>query len=156
MQNELVRIIDRTVGVLIPEAKPVLDASDLENLQKAVREIVVPPHVTEFAADIIFATQPEHQSSMDKVKQFVRYGSGPRGAQTLVLAAKAKALMNGRYNASREDIERLIAPSLRHRISLNFDGQSDGINTDQLLEEVVNNLSKQKDYDKAIKVKVEA
>jgi MoxR-like ATPase len=156
LQNELVEIIDRTVGSIIPQAKPVLDVSDLGNLQKAVREIVVPSHVTEFAADIILATQPEHQSSMDKVKQYVRYGSGPRGAQTLVLAAKAKALVNGRYNASREDIERLICPALRHRISLNFDGQSDGISTDQLLEDVVKNVSKQKDYDKSIKVKVEA
>ena len=93
LENELVKIVNQTVGSYIPKAKPVLNATDLENLQKAVREIIVPSHVTEFAAKIILATQPENQLSMEKVKQYVRYGSGPRGAQTLILASKAKALI---------------------------------------------------------------
>jgi MoxR-like ATPase len=150
-QEELVRIIDQTVGNDIPEASQVLDVKDLEVLQKAVREIIVPSHVTEFAADLVLQTQPENLMCIDKVKQYVRYGSGPRGAQTLILAAKAMALMNGRYNASRDDVISLAVPSLRHRISLNFDGQSDGVAVDNLLEDVIKNISGNKKYQEVIK-----
>jgi MoxR-like ATPase len=155
-REELVTIINQTVGSSVPVAKPVLDEENLLVLQKAVREIVVPADVAEFAADMILATQPENQTGIDRVKQFVRYGSGPRGAQTLILASKAKALIAGRFNASREDVASLIAPSLRHRISMNFDGQSEGLKTDELLEEIVKSVSNRKNYDDAISLKDKA
>jgi MoxR-like ATPase len=152
VREELVRIIDQTVGNSTPEAIAVLESQDLVLIQKAVRDIIVPPNVMEFAADIILATQPENETCIEKVRQYVRYGSGPRGAQTLILASKAKALIDGRYNASRDDVISVAAPALRHRISMNFDGQSEGVNSDTLLGDIIKGVTAVKKYDEAIRV----
>ena len=136
-ETELVSIIERTVGTAVAGAQPVMDGEELQQLQKAVREVVVPSNVTEYAARLVLATQPSQEKALSHIRQFVRFGAGPRGAQTLILAGKARALMNGRFNVSFEDIQRLLLPALRHRIGLNFDGQSEGIQIDQLLLEIL-------------------
>ena len=135
--EELVAIVDLTAAGVEPELQPSLDAQRLKALQKAVREVAAPAPVTEFAARIVLATQPENLSAPEGVKHWVRYGSGPRGAQTLVLAAKARALMAGRFHVGIEDLEALVGPALGHRIALNFDGQSEGITPADLLVQVV-------------------
>jgi MoxR-like ATPase len=139
-EAELVSIIDRTLGTLVPTAEAVLDIAELRSLQQVVREVVVPPHVASFAARLILATQPDQKNALPQVRQFVRYGSGPRGAQALILAGKAKALTTGRFNVSLDDIQQLAFPALRHRIALNFDGQSEGVRVDDLLQSIINSL----------------
>ncbi len=141
--TEMLEIIERTVGTNTPTCEAVLNVSELEVLQKAVREVVVPPQVADYTVRFVLATQPEHQLSSSKIRQYVRYGAGPRAAQTLILAGKAMALISGRFNVGLEDIQKLVGPALRHRIALNFDGQCEGIQIDQLLDEIIKELPKE-------------
>lgn len=139
-ESELETIIERTVGVNNPVIESILGAAELKAMQLAVREVVVPPHVTNYTARLVLATQPDRDSVLPRIKQYVKYGAGPRGAQSLVLAAKARALMLGRFNVCLEDVQKLIQPALRHRIALNFDGHSEGIVIDDLLNEIISGL----------------
>jgi MoxR-like ATPase len=136
-RDELIEIIDRTAGADVPTAEAVMRAEDLVVLQRATRDVIAPPHVTEFAARLVLATQPERAESSEAVRRFVRYGAGPRGAQALILAAKARALVQGRFNAGIDDLEYCIEPALRHRVAMNFDGQSEGIRSESLLKDIV-------------------
>ncbi|NLZ43932.1 MAG: AAA domain-containing protein [Clostridia bacterium] len=136
-EAELVEIIQSTSGLEVPACRPVLNREELLALQKAVREVVVPPSVAGYAARLVLATQPGEETTTAGVRKYVRYGAGPRGAQTLVMAAKARALTMGRLNAGVEDVQEVVLPALRHRIGLNFDGLSEGVSIDRLLEEVI-------------------
>lgn len=140
-RDELCAILDRTLGQELPEAGPVLGPSELPALQAAAREIVVPDIVRERAACAILATQPGRPEAPESVRRWVRYGAGPRGAQALVMAAKACALMDGRPNASLEDLERCLLPALRHRVALNYEGLSEGLNSDRLVMDAWNSLA---------------
>lgn len=144
--DQLVAIVDRTAGGEEPELEACLDGDRLRALQKAVRAVVASGPVTEFASRLVLATQPDHEGAPDAVRRWIRYGSGPRGAQTLVLAAKARALMAGRYHAGIEDVEALVEPALGHRIALNFDGQSEGITPGAVLGQVVEAVRKAKPW----------
>src|SRR5690554_6702485 len=136
-EEELVEIIQSTSGPAVPSCRPVLSREELLALQKAVREVVVPPNVAGYAARLVLGTQPGEKATTAGVRQYVRYGAGPRGAQALVMAAKAQALSTGRLNAGVEDVQAVALPALRHRIGLNFDGQSEGVSIDLLLAEVI-------------------
>lgn len=149
-EEELIAIIDRTVGSENITCEPVLTVEALEAMQRAVREVVVPPQVASFAARLVMATQPDQAYASPRVRQYVRYGAGPRGAQALILAGKARALTLGRFNVSLEDVRQVIGPSLRHRIALNFDGQSEGVSIDSLLKEVTDGLAEGKSFPAAI------
>jgi MoxR-like ATPase len=149
-ESELETIIERTVGVSTPVVEPILGVAELKTLQLAVREVVAPPDVINYTARLVLATQPDQDSALARVKQFVRYGAGPRGAQSLILAAKARALMLGRFNVCLEDVQKLVQPSLRHRVALNFDGHSEGIKVDDLLNEIVTGLPTNKTRPKEI------
>lgn len=135
-REDLVAILERTSGAEQPRARPVLREEDVLALQAAVKDIVAPPVVLDLASRLVLASRPEHPSSPAKVKKFVRFGSGPRGAQALVMAAKAKALMEGRLNASTDDVLSFAGPALRHRIHLNFEAQSEGLGVDEIVKEV--------------------
>jgi len=89
------------------------------------------------AADIVMRTRPDRPEAGEKTKRFVRYGAGPRAAQAMVLGAKARALVAGRYNASMEDLASVALPAVRHRIALNFDGMSEGVRAEEILAEAV-------------------
>lgn len=143
-EEELVAILERTVGSQMAVCQPVLGKDELATLQQAVRDVVIPPHVLNYAARLTMATQPESNSSPARIRKYLRYGAGPRGAQALTLASKAKALTEGRFNVSVEDIHAVCMPSLRHRIVLNFDGQSDGIVIETLLQEILETLPVEK------------
>lgn len=143
-EAELMAILERTVGPLSQECRPVLSGPQLQNLQRAVREVVVPPHVANYAARIVLATQPQSETALPRVKKYLRYGAGPRGAQALVLAAKARALSGERFNIGFDDVREMIYPALRHRLALNFDGLSEGITIDDILREIVATLAMEK------------
>ena len=131
--DELVRIVDGTTGSLFAEIRDVVPAEGLAALQKAVRDIVAPPAVVDYAARLVLATQPARPEAPASVRSYCRYGAGPRGAQALVLAAKAAALLDGRFHAGIKDLERFLVPALRHRVSVNFEGQSEGVTPERLV-----------------------
>jgi MoxR-like ATPase len=148
--EELVKILERTVGPSEAQAEPIMRESDVAALQRAVRDVVVPKPLMELASRIVLATQPERQDSPQDVRRFVRYGAGPRGAQALVLAAKARALLGGRYHATTEDLERCMLPALRHRIALNFEGQSEGVKVEELIAEAARAARSARAFDDAV------
>jgi MoxR-like ATPase len=136
-RGDLIEILRRTTAEETPHAQNMLSPQELIEMQKLVREVVIAPHVEELAADLLLNTHPDTESAPASVKKYVRYGASPRGAQALVLTAKARALLAGRYNVSTADIVDVCKPSLRHRIILNFEGEADGLNSDSILDDVL-------------------
>ena len=102
-----------------------------------VREVIIAPHVQDYAIRLALATHPQGPFAADVTNQYIRWGSSPRGVQTLVLAAKVRALLDGRYNVSFEDLRRVYLPGLRHRVLLNFEAQAEGIDPDEVLLKVL-------------------
>ncbi|MRG91899.1 AAA family ATPase [Polyangium spumosum] len=138
-REELHGILDRTTGMEAPEAKPVVDKKRLLAMQKLVREVPVARHVQDYAVRLLQATHPEGKS-LDLVKRFVKFGSSPRGAQALLLAAKIRALFEGRFAASVDDVKAVCLPALRHRVLLNFEGEAEGVKTDDVLLAIMKQL----------------
>jgi len=102
--------------------------------------VPVAAHVRDFASGIVMATHPQWADAPDVTRRFVRYGASPRGAQALILGAKVRALAEGRYNVSLEDLKALAAPALRHRVILNFEGEAEGIDVDTLVSQIIENV----------------
>lgn len=150
-ESELLTIMERTLGVETPSCQTALSVEELRVLQKAVREVVVPPQVSSFAVRLVLSTQPGQEFAPQQVKEFIRYGAGPRGAQALILGGKARALTQGRFNVSVEDIKELALPALRHRLALNFDGLSEGIEIDTLIGDLVKEVPVDKDQPAALR-----
>ena len=139
-REELTTILDRTTRNEKPRADKVIDGDILIKMQSLVREVIVAPHVQDYAIRLALATHPEGPFAAAATNQYVRWGSSPRGAQTLVLAAKVRALLDGRYNVSFEDLRRVYLPALRHRVLLNFEAQAEGIAADEVLLKVLDSV----------------
>jgi MoxR-like ATPase len=107
------------------------------SLRELVREVPIATHVRDLASHIVLATHPQWEQAPEISRRFVRYGASPRGAQALVLGAKVKALSEGRYNVSVEDLRAMALPALRHRLILNFEGEAEGVDVDRLIGQVV-------------------
>jgi MoxR-like ATPase len=105
-----------------------------------VREVPISRHVQDYAVRLLQATHPTQSDSLDMVKRFVKFGSSPRGAQALLLAAKIRSLFEGRFAASIDDVRVVALPALRHRVLLNFEGEAEGIKTDDVLREIMKHL----------------
>jgi len=136
-RDELTTILDRTTRGERPRAEKVIDGASLVRLQALVREVIIAPHVQDYAIRLALATHPAGAFAPDITNQYIRWGSSPRGVQTLVLAAKVRALLDGRFNVSFEDLRRVYLPSLRHRVLLNFEAQAEGIDSDEVLLKVL-------------------
>ena len=134
---ELSVIVDRTTGAQTPVVQPVLTATEVLEMQRLAREVPIAGHVKEFALKVMLGTHPESELAPEKTNRFVRYGSSPRGAQAIILAAKIRALLQGRFNVAFEDVQHVALPALRHRLILNFEGQAEGITTDEIVREIV-------------------
>jgi MoxR-like ATPase len=139
-RSDLIEVLRRTTTEEVPQAATVLSPDDLLEMRMLVREVIIAPHVEELAAELLLATHPESELAPDSVRKYVRYGASPRGAQAMVLTAKARALLAGRYNVASSDIMWVAKPSLRHRLILNFEGEADGVTTDSLIEDVVETM----------------
>jgi MoxR-like ATPase len=139
-REELGTILDRTTRGYRPQAEKVMDGETLIRFQGLVRDVIVAPHVQDYAIRLGLATHPEGPFAAPATNQYVRWGSSPRGVQTLVLAAKVRALLDGRYNVSFEDVRRVCLPSLRHRVLLNFEAQAEGIDPDDVLLKVLDSV----------------
>ena len=135
--DDLIEILNRTTTGFDDQPEPVLSSAEILKLRQLVREVPVAPHVQEHAVHLVLGTHPDSEYATENVKRFVRYGSSPRGAQALILAAKVRALLQGRFHVSFEDIDFVARPALRHRIILSFEGQAEGIETDDLIEELL-------------------
>jgi MoxR-like ATPase len=136
-RDELRSIIDRTTTGQQPRAESVIDAEGITQAQELVRHVVIAEHVQDYAIRLVLATHPNGQFAPEVTSRFVRFGSSPRGVQALVLAGKVRAMLDERYHVSFSDIEDSVQPALRHRILLNFEGQAEGIRTDDLLEQIL-------------------
>jgi MoxR-like ATPase len=135
--EELTQIIDRTTQTHTVTVTRVMTGPQVLGFRELVREVPIASHVRDLASVIVLATHPEWSTSPERTRRFVRYGSSPRGAQALVLGAKVRALSEGRYNVSVDDLRAIALPALRHRIILNFEGEAEGVDVDRLIEELV-------------------
>jgi MoxR-like ATPase len=127
----------RTTGASVPYAATVADGMRIVAMGDLARQVPIASHVSEYIARLIIATQPESTSAPDIIRQFVRYGSSPRGGQAIVLGAKVNALLEGRYNVAFEDIQAIAPAALRHRLLLNFEGIAEGIQPDDVIGELL-------------------
>jgi MoxR-like ATPase len=139
-RDELNTIIERTTKGVNIQADKVMDGDEIVQWQQLVREVILAPHVQDYIARLTLATHPEGQFAVPITNQYLRWGSSPRGAQTLTLAAKVRALLSGRYNVSFEDIRRVFLPAMRHRVILNFEAEAEGVEPDKILLEILQNV----------------
>jgi len=137
VENELLSILSRTTTEEMTRLKPVANRETIRSLMQLILQVPVAEPVLKFAAKLVLRTHPENEEAPDFIRQYVRYGSSPRGAQALILSAKIRALREGRYNASVEDVTAQALPSLRHRLILNIEGQAENISTDSLLTQLL-------------------
>ncbi len=135
--EDLMRIIDTTVGTQSLRAKPVATGEQFSRLIDIARAVPVATHIKENAVRILLATHPDQEDAPEKVRKFVRYGASPRGLQALITTAKVRALLEGRYNVSIDDLHAVAFPALRHRLVLNFDGLADGVSTEELIQTII-------------------
>jgi MoxR-like ATPase len=138
-REELHAILDRTTGADTPAIRRVLARDRVLEMRTLIRQVPVARPIQDFVVRLIDATHPE-ASPLPEVKKFVRYGSSPRGAQAILLGAKVLALRAGRFSPSYADVRQVAVQALRHRILLNFEGEADGISTDQILEALLRTL----------------
>jgi MoxR-like ATPase len=136
-RDELHRILDLTTGAGIQKRSAVLDRQAILEMQQLVRQVPVARHVQDYAVRILQATHPDGPGAPEVARRFVRYGSSPRGAQAMLLAAKIRALIDGRFAASVDDVRAVVHAALRHRVLLNFEGEAEGIKSDQVIDEVL-------------------
>ncbi len=144
-REELSTIIDRTTKGITFEPQQVMDGEEIIKWQGLIRQVVLADHLRDYIVRLTLATHPEGPFAVDVTNQYLRWGSSPRGAQTIVLAAKVRALLEGRFNVSFEDVRRVFLPALRHRIIPNFEAQAEGITSDQVLLEVLDKVSEKVD-----------
>jgi MoxR-like ATPase len=140
---DLSEVLRRTTTGAKAQAGKVLDGAALMELQTLVRQVPVASHVQDYAVRLVLATHPRTDTAVPVVNQFLRFGSSPRGAQTLILGAKVRALTQGRFNVSFDDVQAVAAPALRHRLILNFEAEAEGVTTDHIIGEVLRTVPRQ-------------
>jgi MoxR-like ATPase len=135
--NEEVEIVKRTTQGFETKVSSILNEKDVLGMQQMVREIAVPTNVLEYAVTIVSLTRPTSLKAPELTKAYLSWGAGPRASQNLILGAKAKALSEGRASVSREDVEAMSKPVLRHRIIVNYTAEAEGLNADSIIDELV-------------------
>ncbi len=147
--GDLGEILARTTGKEVPVATAIASAADLLAMQQLAREIPIPSHVSEYVGRLLIATHPNNgtlpngraaTNGSELVNRYVRYGSSPRGGQAMVLGAKVRALLDGRYNVSYQDVAAVAPAALRHRLILNFEGQAEGVTADQIINDLLERI----------------
>jgi MoxR-like ATPase len=148
-RDELNTIIDRTTKGVVVKADKVMDGGEIMQWQQLIREVILAPHVQDYVARVTLATHPQGPFAPEATNQYLRWGSSPRGAQTLTLAAKVRALLSGRYNVSFEDVRRAYLPAMRHRVILNFEAEAEGIDPDKVLTDILQKVPEKGEDTKA-------
>ena len=136
-RDELSRIVERTIAREEQTPVPVLNREEIQQVRSVCREVMVAPHVRDFAIQLVMATQSDQKEAHEMARKYVRFGSSPRGAQALVECGRVLALMRGRFHLSVEDVVQVAPAVLRHRIILNFDAHADGQTPESLLSTII-------------------
>ncbi|HEY8198176.1 MAG TPA: MoxR family ATPase [Candidatus Limnocylindrales bacterium] len=136
-EEDLVAIMDRTTGGEQVTVQHVATGAEIVAMQRLARSVPIAPHVTAYAVSLLSATHPDNDRAPGLVREYVRYGGSPRGAQALVVAGKIQALMDGRFNVAIDDIRDVALPALRHRVIRNFEGEAEGITPDAIIRAVL-------------------
>jgi MoxR-like ATPase len=136
-REELSAIVDRTTRGERVEARKIMDGAEILQWQQLVREVIVAPHVQDYLIRLVLTTHPGGALALPVTNEYLRWGSSPRGAQAIALASKVRALLEGRYNVSFEDVRRVYLPALRHRVLLNFEAQAEQVDADRVLLEIL-------------------
>ena len=137
---EVETILDRTTETFKSKAEAVFDGERILMLAHTVRQIPIAAEVRRYGIASVMATHPDNELATSMVKRFVRFGASPRGAQSIILAAKLKAILDGRYHVAKDDIRAVALPALRHRIIMNFQGQAEGMRTDLVIQDILDNV----------------
>ena len=138
--EELSEVITRTTEENQIKVNKVVDGHTLSELQLLVKQVPVASHVKDYAVRLVLATHPNTETALDITNKFLRFGSSPRGAQSLLLGAKVRALTEGRFNVSFDDIVAVTFPALRHRLIVNFEAEAEGITTDDVLDKILSDV----------------
>ncbi len=144
-REELATVVDRTTRGERVEAEKVMDGAEILQWQALVREVILAPHVQDYLVRLTLATHPQGPFAPPITNQYLRWGSSPRGAQSIALAAKVRALLEARYNVSFEDVRRVYLPAMRHRVILNFEAQAESIEADRILLEILEKVPEKGD-----------
>ena len=136
-EDDLITIMDRTTGADSPTASKICTGAEIVEMQRLARAVPIAPHVTAYAVSVLAASHPDQPRAPELVKQYVRYGGSPRGAQALVAGGKIYALLDGRFNVSIDDIRAVALPALRHRVILNFEGEAEGITSEAIVRSIL-------------------
>ena len=134
---ELATILERTTRGLRVEPRKIMDGPEILQWQQLIREVILAPHVQDYVVRLILATHPDGEFACPAATQYLRWGASPRAAQAVALAAKTRALLDGRYNVSFEDVRGVYLPAVRHRVLLNFEAQAENIDADRVLADVL-------------------
>jgi MoxR-like ATPase len=138
--DDELEILRRTTGEAAPEPEAFLDASQILQLQRLVRRVPVPDHVFRYARDLVRASRPDQPEATDFVRQGVAWGAGPRAGQALILGAKARAVLQGRFAVSPDDVRAVARPVLRHRIVTTFHAEAEGIDADRVIDQLLKDV----------------
>lgn len=141
-RQDIEAILDRTTEETSPSADRLFEPHRILEMSRLARRIPVSDEVRRYAIDVVLATHPDHEVASPMTKQFVRFGSSPRGAQAVTLAAKISAILDHRYHVAVDDIRNVATNCLRHRVLLNFEGQAEGISTDVIIEDILTHVGK--------------
>jgi MoxR-like ATPase len=140
-REELSRIVERTIARDEEAPVPVMNRDEIQQVRQVCRQVLVAPHVQEYAIQLVMATQSEQKEAHEMARKYIRYGSSPRGAQALVECGRVHALMRGRFHLAVEDILQVAAAVLRHRIILNFDAHADGQTPETILQAILKGVA---------------
>jgi MoxR-like ATPase len=138
--DELSEVLSRTTSGLRQTVSKVMDRESLHQMMELVREVPVASHVKNYAVRLVLATHPKTDTAAPIASQYLRFGSSPRGGQTLLLAGKVRALIEGRFNVSFEDIQAVATAALRHRLILNFEAEAEGVTADQIIGQILQDV----------------
>ncbi|MEE2825178.1 MAG: MoxR family ATPase [Planctomycetota bacterium] len=144
-RDDLATILERTTKGISVTPNKVADGEQILQMQDLVREVILADHLRDYIVRLTLATHPEGEYACPITNQYLRWGSSPRGAQTLALASKVRALLEGRFNVSFEDVRRVYLPAMRHRVILNFEAQAEGVTSDQVLLEILEQVAEKVD-----------
>jgi MoxR-like ATPase len=139
-KNELKEIVLRTTSSHQPHAEKVADGALLRDIQLGLKEILVAEDVLDYGVQLLMNTHPEEATAPEAVKQYVRFGSGPRGVQSMIAVSKVRAFLAGRFHVSKQDLHAAAIPALRHRLFLNFEGQAMGISPDSIIQSIISSM----------------
>ena len=136
-RGEMTKILERTTAGGLPEVHPIIDAEHILQAQQLIRGVIVAEHVQDYAIRLVLATHPRGTHSPSVTNRYVRVGVSPRGAQALILGAKVRAVVDGRFAVSFRDIQQMALPALRHRVMVNFEAEAEAVSSDDVINELV-------------------